>query len=87
LGKAVLAPVPAPRGTPVCLYPDAPIVSSHWDIFNFVGESVASLDFGATAQDCWDTAGVAPGLYLVRLKIVYADGSTQTSWHKVVVTQ
>lgn len=87
MGKAVLAPVPASRGTAVCLYPDSPLLSSQWNIYNFVGESVASLSFGSSASNCWDTTGVAPGLYLVKLKLTYTDGTVKSDWHKVVVTQ
>ena len=83
----ILAPVPVSRGTPLCLYPDAPILSSQWDVFNFVGESVVSLGFPSPFQNCWDTGGVAAGVYLVRLKITYANGSVLTFWRKVVVTQ
>lgn len=86
LGKVVLAPVPVAAGTPVCLYAEKPVASSQWTIVNFVGESVASLSFGAVSLPCWDTTGVPAGLYLVRLTIAYGDGSTATSWHKVVVT-
>jgi hypothetical protein len=81
----VLAPVPVSVGMPVCLYPDNPLSASHWSVFNFVGESVATLDFGVSAQDCWDTTGVAPGLYLVRIKATYLDDTVSISWHKVVV--
>jgi hypothetical protein len=85
LGKVVLAPVPVQAGSPVCLYPDNPIASSQWDIFNVLAESVASLSFNSPSDNCWNTTGVAPGLYFVRLKITYADGHSMTQWRKVII--
>ena len=87
LGGAVLAPVPVSAGNPICLFPDRPITGSQWDIFNFVGESVASLSFSAPLYNCWNTQGVAPGIYLIRLQLSYSDGTTATQWKKIVVTR
>ncbi len=85
LGKAVLAPVPVSRGQDLCLYPDSPLLSSQWDFFNTVGESVAHQDFTGGTAACRDTQDLQPGLYLVRLKLTYAGGRTSTVWQKVVV--
>ncbi|HUO57778.1 MAG TPA: hypothetical protein VMV05_06340, partial [bacterium] len=86
LGQAVLAPVPVPRGGNICLYPDRPILGSQWDVFSFTGESVASLNFTNGANNCWPTSGIGPGVYSVRLKLNYADGTRSTLWKKIVVS-
>jgi hypothetical protein len=84
LGKSVLAPVPVKAGGSVCLYPDAPIASSHLDVFDLMGESLKSLNF-AGGQPCWNTAGMGAGIYAVRMKLVYADGRSGTFWQKIIV--
>jgi hypothetical protein len=87
MGKAVLGPVPVPRNGNLCLYPDKPLVSSQWDVYNFVGESVAHTAFGSETRPCWNTSGISPGLYSVRLKLAYLDGTTGTTWQKVLVSK
>jgi xanthomonalisin len=86
LGRAVLAPVPVSKGGTICLYPDRPIQSSQWDVFNFVGESQASLSFSTAFNNCWNTAGMGAGVYMVRVKLVYADSTDATLWKKIVIT-
>ena len=86
LGKAVLAPVPVSKGGTICLYPDRPIQSSQWDVFNFVGESQASLSFSTAFNNCWNTTGMGAGVYMVRVKLAYADGTHATLWKKIVIT-
>jgi photosystem II stability/assembly factor-like uncharacterized protein len=85
LGQAVLAPVPVSKGGSICLYPDKPIQSSQWDVFNFVGQSQASLSFSTAFNNCWNTTGVGAGVYLARVKLVYADGTLKTLWQKIVI--
>lgn len=85
LGSVVLAPVPVAKGGTLCLYPDVPIRDSQWDIFNFTGESVASLRFTNDLKNCWDTGGTGPGVYLARLRIRYPDGSESVQWKKIII--
>ncbi len=85
LGKTVLAPVPVHSGEKICLYPDRAIAGSHWEVYNFTGESLANLDFNGFPKNCWDTTGVAPGVYLVRLEVDYADGTASIDWKKILV--
>ncbi len=85
-GQPILAPVPVPKGGTICLYPDRPIQSSQWDVFNFIGESQASISFSSGLNDCWNTAGTAAGVYLVRVKLDYADNTKATIWKKIVIT-
>lgn len=79
-----MAPVPAKKGESFCLYPDEPIGSSHWEVFNVLGVSIGSHDFTAPSA-CWNTAEMAPGVYFVRLKLKYFDGRETAFWKKVVV--
>jgi hypothetical protein len=82
----VLAPVPAHRGGDICLYPDERISGSKWEVYNVMGVSVKSLTFNSPYGNCWNTSGVAPGVYFVLLNLSYADGKETKAWKKVVVT-
>jgi hypothetical protein len=48
---------------------------------------VANFSFSTPVGNCWITQGIAPGLYLVQLKILYSDGTTGAFLKKVVVTR
>lgn len=85
VGKAAFGPVPVHKGTPLCLYLPQPALSSSWEVYNLVGQRVASFDADNAAQACWDTTAVAPGFYLVHGSIQYADGSSGSLTQKVVV--
>jgi hypothetical protein len=74
-GQLILAPVPAHQGGQVILFFDKTPASSQWEIFNVAGERVATLSFTGPSNHFWDTSGAAPGLYFVRIQIVYADGT------------
>jgi len=87
LGKTVLGPVPLPRGGNLCLFPDKPVSGSQWDVFDMVAESIASVSFSGSAQACWNTAGVPPGIYIARVKLTYSDGTSGTIWQKILVTR
>ena len=80
-----MAPVPIKKGEKVCLYPDAPISASRWEVYNVLGVSMADLSFDAPNGNCWDTSGFAPGLYFVRLRLTYSDGRETQAWKKIVV--
>jgi hypothetical protein len=88
LGILALAPVPAHEGSPVILFFDKTPASTSWDIYNVAGAHVAKLSFtGFTGPEShyWDTAGVSPGLYFVRIQINYLDGTNLTITRKAVV--
>ncbi len=85
-GNPVLCPVPVSRNGNLCLFPDKPILSSHWDVYDWIGVSIASLNFGSN-QGCWNVGNLPPGIYIVRIKVIYPDGSGQTNWQKVVVSR
>ena len=85
MGKPILGPVPCPRNSKLCLFPDKPALSSQWDVYDWVGVSIASLNFG-TSNACWNVTGIPPGIYIVRIKMIYLDGSASTTWQKIVVS-
>jgi len=88
IGNALLGPVPVPRGGNLCLFPDKPISTVQWDVFNLYGEVAARFIVTAlSSQPCWSTIGVPPGMYIVRLKLSYGDGTAGTAWQKVVVSR
>ncbi len=84
----IIGPNPVPKGGSLCLYPDKPILGGQWDLFNFVGENLGGIALTGSATNCMNlgSLGIAPGLYLARLDLRYADGTTQITWKKVVVT-
>ena len=84
-GQLVLAPVPAHRGDRVILFFDKPPKATQWEIVNVAGESVATLSFTGTSNHYWDSTGVAPGIYFVRIKINYLDGTNIQITRKAVV--
>jgi phospholipase C len=83
--KTAFGPVPAHKGTPVCVYYEKPVSGSHWDIYNLAGQKAASLDFGSQASPCWDSSGAAPGIYMIRCALNFQDGSAKTVWNKVII--
>ena len=87
MSKAVVGPVPVPRGGNLCLFPDKPTTETQWDVYNLDGEFVAHLDITAATQPCWSTTGVPAGIYIVRMKLFYSDGTVGTTWQKVVLSR
>ncbi len=84
LGRNVIGPVPAPAGTSLCLYAVQPTVSGVWQVYNVVGQRSAYLTFGS-GDECWNTGGMARGLYFIKLTLTYGDGTSAVEWHKVVL--
>jgi len=82
----VLAPVPVAPGEDLCLFSGSPLSGSRWDVFNILGMSVARPVFTGPAKHCWNTRGIAPGMYIVRVKVTFADGGTTTIFRKVLVS-
>jgi hypothetical protein len=69
------------------LYPDKPLLSSKWSILDLTGKSLARPVFGQEARSCWNTTGLPPGIYVVKLELVYEDGTAGTTWQKVLVSK
>ena len=80
-----MAPVPIKSGAALVLYASGLLRASHWEVYRVDLRKVAELDFGAQANPSWDTSGSAAGLYFVRVRADYQDGSSHTAVHKVVV--
>ncbi len=87
MSKPVLAPVPAKVGDPICLYFDKAPTSSTWDLYNEAGARVSTLSFGAQRDQCASTNGLVPGLYVARLKVDYADGSSGQYTQKILIVK
>jgi hypothetical protein len=71
-------------GTSLCLYATQPTVSGTWQVYNVVGQRAAYLTFGS-GDECWNTGGMARGLYFIKLTLAYGDGTGAVEWHKVVL--
>jgi hypothetical protein len=85
LGENVLAPVPAHRDEKVCCYFIQPIQDGSLEVFNVAGERVALSDKEGSAGLCWDPSNTSPGVYYVRVKAVFADGTRADFWRKALV--
>jgi hypothetical protein len=83
-GKVMLAPVPVMSGQSLCLYNVTGVASANWQVVNLMGERAANLIFGL-GSECWNTQGVAPGIYIVMIKLTYMDGTKANVTQKVVV--
>ena len=81
----MLAPVPAHRSEKVCCYFTRPIRDGSLEVFNVAGEKVALSDKGSAAGLCWDPSGAMPGVYYVRVKAVFEDGSQADFWRKALI--
>jgi hypothetical protein len=66
-------------------------VSATVDIYNLMGERVAALQQGCEGGTYvrlpWSLSPVAPGVYLYRLRLAYADREQTTAWRKLVVVK
>lgn len=82
---AVLGPMPARRGQPLCLHLERAPASTAWTLYNGGGQRAASLDFGADPSPCAATDAWAPGIYWARIRVRYQDGSEQTVRRKLLV--
>jgi type VI secretion system secreted protein VgrG len=88
LGILALAPVPVRAGGNVILFFDKAPASTAWEIYNVAGERVARLSFNGfpgPQSHYWQTAGVAPGVYFVKVQIAYRDGTNIQIIRKAVV--
>jgi hypothetical protein len=83
-GILSLGPNLAQSAEPICLFVNKPDLSSQWDIYDIAGELVAPLSFGS-GEACWSHPGIASGLYLVRVRVNYQDGTTADKIFKVII--
>jgi len=84
MGVLSLGPNVVHDGQAVCLFLDKPVNTTQWDIYDLLGERVGGLSFG-TQEACWNHQGIAAGLYLVRVRASYQDGSSADKMMKVMI--
>jgi DNA-binding beta-propeller fold protein YncE len=84
--KAAMGPVPSRPGESLCLWlADAPR-ESRWSVYSVDGRNVANVDFSGQAQQCWtQTAGLASGLYFVKMQNSWSDGRQEQSMQKIII--
>ncbi len=82
---AILAPNPIKAGQTVCLYFSGTAGEGKWDAYNSDGERVAHLSFSGAGLQCWETTGLAPGLYFVIAEATLVDGTLKKVQQKVVL--
>jgi hypothetical protein len=84
-GTALLAPIPAEDGQPVCLYFPKEPGSSTVRLYNLAGELVGASTFGPGQPACVPTLNLRRGIYFAKLWIQYADGTFETGTRKIAV--
>jgi len=71
-------------GNPLTLYYDRAPASSSCQIYDVEGAKVLDAQFSGPAASL-QTGQFAPGVYVVRTTVDYADGGTRTFIQKIVV--
>lgn len=84
--KLLAGPVPARRGQAVCVGYPRPPAWTELALYNAAGDRVAKLG-RAAGPACLATDGLAPGVYFMRIKAEYVDGSTERATVRVAVTR
>ncbi|HTB33725.1 MAG TPA: hypothetical protein VK842_02595, partial [bacterium] len=82
--KPMLGPVPQHSGQPVILGLPKPAAHSEWWVYSMNFKLVSTLKFGQE-KAAWSTAGIAAGVYRVKCKVTYLDGSTYEGWHNIAL--
>jgi hypothetical protein len=79
--------VPVPSGGTIALFPDKPILSCQVDLYDWLGESITHWSASGPYQPSWNVGGLAPGIYIARIKLILLDGSQETTLQKIVVAR
>jgi hypothetical protein len=87
LGRAVLGPVPAKAGEPLCLWHDGPPAASVVKLYNLLGQKVAEASFGGEYRNCLNTGGLAPGVYFAVIETIHPGGGITTVRQKVALVR
>jgi hypothetical protein len=77
-------PVPQHPGQDVQLIPPKPATGSQYWVYNLTGHLVSTLSFGPE-NGVWHTTSIAPGIYRVKAKVDYEDGTTFVGWLNVAI--
>lgn len=80
-----MAPNISNNGQSIHLFFDSYPQSSEWWIYTTAGELVEQLQFTGVNQNIWNPKSFASGLYLIRVKVDYTDGTNREKIFKVVV--
>ncbi|MGH7442416.1 MAG: T9SS type A sorting domain-containing protein, partial [bacterium] len=84
-GLTVLVPDPVRDGQPVTLYFGKDPVRTQWKVYNLVGQLVGQADISGSGPHQISTQRWASGIYFARIKVDYADGTSQTLLSKFAV--
>jgi hypothetical protein len=82
--KPLLGPVPQHSGQPVILGLPKPAAHSEWWVYSLNFKLVSTLTFGEEKAS-WSTSGIAAGVYRVKCKVTYLDGSSYEGWQTVAL--
>lgn len=77
--------VPARSGQAATIYFENRPRHTVWDVYGLDQKKVAHLEFGASAAQSWQTAGIPPGLYYVRLRVEYMNGKKNDLVRKILI--
>lgn len=82
---AVAVPNPVPNGKEVCFYFDPPAQRALGRFYTLSGDLVATRRSEPSAQLCWPTQGLAPGVYAASLEWTGSDGELRKARRKVAI--
>lgn len=80
--KKHLVPSAAKLGENIRLYAEEPVVRSRWKVYDMAGILVSVVD---ESGEGWNTARMAPGVYVAVIEMNYPDGTQETVKRKIVV--
>jgi hypothetical protein len=84
--KPVLGPNPVKQGQLLCVVSNTSAwVSSEWTVYGVDLQVVARLHFGAEKNCFTQTDKLAPGVYIIKIKVTDASGGVSESTKRVVV--
>jgi hypothetical protein len=72
-------------GQTACLQLALNPLATHWQVYRLDQRLVARVEFGQETQQCLDTRGFAPGLYLVQVEVDEAAGGHHSTLFKLLV--
>jgi hypothetical protein len=71
----------------LCAYFNQAPASTKWQVYNVAGQLVSEAGFGSPYDQCLNTASLAPGVYIVRMDRMEADGSENVVTQKVAIVE
>ena len=83
-GHHIVGPVPVRHGGRIYCWSDTAPATLSWKVFNLDGQCVATLHAGSGAVGL-ETGSLAPGIYIVTIDAVTANGTHESVQQKIAI--